>query len=155
MKVKFVQLNKTTEPWLKEGCRVYIDRLVRYISFEAKEVEAQTRSKDLQVIMEAEAKLVLGLLKPADYLILLDDKGEEFTSEKFAVWMNKKFVSAGGDIVFLTGGAYGFHQSLYDRSNARLSLSKLTFTHQMARLIFLEQLYRAMTILRNEPYHHS
>lgn len=134
---------------------MYIDRLGRYLSFESREVEAQVKSKDVQVIMEAEARLVLGLVKPADYLILLDDKGEEFTSEKFAVWMNKKFVSAGGDIVFLTGGAHGFHPSLYDRSNTKLSLSKFTFTHQMARLIFLEQLYRAMTILRNEPYHHA
>jgi 23S rRNA (pseudouridine1915-N3)-methyltransferase len=94
------------------------------------------------------------LLKPNDHLVIMDEKGKEYSSTGFSAFLQKCFNEVGGNLIFLIGGAYGFHDDIYARANAKISLSQMTFTHQMVRLIFAEQLYRAMTILRNEPYHH-
>ena len=95
------------------------------------------------------------IIKPADFVVLLDDKGIMLTSEEMAAWLNKKFSGLSADLIFIVGGPYGFSDNLKKRANEKISLSKMTFTHQMVRLIFLEQLYRSLTILKNEPYHHS
>lgn len=156
MKIKFIQLYRTEDSWLKTGLKLYSERLVRYISFENLELEVPAaKGKGREQAQLAEAERVLGQLKPSDYVVLLDENGKSFSSEEFAVWMNKKFIGITGDLIFVVGGAYGFHETLRQRSKESISLSSMTFTHQMVRLIFVEQLYRAMTILRNEPYHHS
>jgi 23S rRNA (pseudouridine1915-N3)-methyltransferase len=156
LKIKFIQIAKTDGAWLITGISVYTERLNRYISFESKEIEAiSVKGKTKEGILIAEADKIISMLKPTDYVVLLDETGQLFNSVDFAGWMNKKFTSVGGDIVFLVGGAYGFHQTIRNRAKESVALSQMTFTHQMVRLIFVEQLYRAMTILRNEPYHHS
>ena len=108
-----------------------------------------------EAMLAEEYKKVNQVLKKSDYIVLLDEGGKEFSSLKFSEWMNKKFVSVNSDLVFIVGGAFGFHPELKERASESISLSKMTFTHQMARLFFTEQLYRAMTILKNEPYHHQ
>ena len=156
MKVKFIQLYKTEDSWLKTGINLYSERLIRYISFESIVLEVPgAKGKGKEQVLLAEAEKVFSILKSTDYVVLLDEKGKNFDSEGFAFWMNKKFTGISGDLVFIIGGAYGFHESLYKRSKESIALSSMTFTHQMVRLIFIEQLYRAMTILKNEPYHHS
>lgn len=134
----------------------YTNRLKRYLTIDFAEVEISALSKKKpQDIVEEESAKILSMVKPGDYVVLLDEKGVSFSSEDFSKWLNKKFVSIQGDLFFVIGGAYGFHATLKDRANEKLALSEMTFTHQMVRVIFAEQLYRAMTILKNEPYHHS
>lgn len=156
MKVCFWAISRTDEAYLKEGMQQYIRRLGPYIPFEY--LELGTRGKKNQTAEQhkaAERDEILKLLKPNDHLVLLDEGGKEYTSVAFAEQMQKYFNEVHGSLVFLAGGPYGFHEDIYKRAQSKLSLSKMTYTHQMARLIFLEQLYRAMTILRNEPYHHE
>ena len=156
MKVRFIQLYRTEDSWLKTGINIYVERLSRYISFESRELEVITgkiKSKDQTRLIEAEK--VISQIRSSDYLVLLDENGKTFTSEGFAVWLNKKFTGISSDLIFVVGGAYGFHEMLKKRANESIALSQMTFTHQMVRLIFVEQMYRAMTILKNEPYHHS
>jgi 23S rRNA (pseudouridine1915-N3)-methyltransferase len=102
-----------------------------------------------------EGNMIMKTLQPSDYIVLLDDKGKQYSSVEFARFMEKKTHSVSKRLVFVIGGPYGFSSEIYDRANEKLSLSKLTFTHQMVRVVFAEQLYRAMTILNNEPYHHE
>ena len=104
---------------------------------------------------EREGELILKMLQPSDYLVLLDERGKEFRSVEFAQYIQDKMLSSCKRLCFLIGGPYGFSEAVYQRSNAKVSLSKMTFSHQMVRVIFLEQLYRAMTILKGEPYHHE
>ena len=110
---------------------------------------AEVRQKEL------EGEVILAKLQPSDMVILLDERGKEFTSREFAVWMEKQMASGRKRIVFVIGGPYGFSQSVYDRADGKVSMSKMTFNHEMIRLFFVEQMYRAMTILRGEPYHHD
>jgi 23S rRNA (pseudouridine1915-N3)-methyltransferase len=155
MKVAFWCISPTEEAYLKVGIEEYVKRLGNYLSFEYKEFNLKgkkTATPDQH--KTAEKDELLKLLKPNDHLVLLDEVGKQYTSENFADFLQKCFNNVSGNLVFLAGGAYGFHEELYARANAKLSLSAMTFTHQMVRLIFLEQLYRGMTILRNEPYHH-
>ena len=156
MKIRLIQTGKTSESWLKEGISVYQKRLQHYIVFESQELVTSTpgrMSTEKQLHLEGEK--LLSVVKPGDWLVLLDDKGITYTSNELAEWLNKKMVRLQGDLLFAVGGAYGFHETVLKRANEKMSLSPMTFTHQMVRLIFTEQLYRAMTILRNEPYHHS
>ena len=155
MKIELWSIGKTKENYLKEGEAEYEKRLRHYLSFQQRvlappKIGSNSSGSDFK---KAEANLILSYLSSDDYLILLDENGSLYTSESFAdqiqKWMNRGLKR----IIFLIGGAYGFDNLIYDRANAKVSLSKLTFTHQMVRLIFLEQLYRAMTILRNESYH--
>jgi len=156
LKVKLLQVGKTNGGWVKDGISEYLARLSNYIPFEVKDLEINSlkfKAKDL--LMLEESKKILGAIKPGDYVVLLDEGGKLYNSEDFAVWVNKKFAGISNDLVFVIGGAYGFHDDVKTRSNEKISMSPMTFTHQMIRLIFVEQLYRAMTILKNEPYHHS
>jgi 23S rRNA (pseudouridine1915-N3)-methyltransferase len=155
MKVAFWCIGKTDDRYIEEGFTVYKKRLANYINFEYKEIQP-SKGKTASPVQhqENERDHILKLLKPNDTLVLLDEKGKEFDSVGFSSFMQKMFNESNGSVIFLSGGAYGFHQDIYNRANQSLALSKMTFTHQMVRLIFIEQLYRALTILKGEPYHH-
>jgi 23S rRNA (pseudouridine1915-N3)-methyltransferase len=155
MKVKFLVVGKTTFDYLKVGEDIYQERLKHYCSFERIEVQDVKNPKNLpkEEIKRKEAISILAKLSANDFLVLLDEKGKEFGSEEFGNWIEKRQLLP-QNVVFLIGGAYGFDASLYDRMNLRLALSRMTFSHQMVRVIFLEQLYRAFTITKGEPYHH-
>ncbi len=155
MKVGFWCIGKTDDIYIKEGFDIYQKRLGNYLNFEYREIipSKNKKSGDSKNI-DNERDDIIKLLKSNDVLILLDGKGKEFDSVGFSVFLQKKFNESAGSIIFLSGGAYGFHEDIYKRSADSVSLSKMTFTHQMVRLIFAEQLYRAMTILKGEKYHH-
>jgi 23S rRNA (pseudouridine1915-N3)-methyltransferase len=156
MKVRLLTVNKTDKGWVKEGADEFVSRLKKYLQFEMKDLEvSRTAAKSKQKSLEEESLKILGQLKPGDFLVLLDEKGKQFTSVGFSVWLNKKFVGINGDLVFVVGGPFGFGESVRARADEIISLSEMTFTHQMVRVFFIEQLYRAMTILKNEPYHHE
>ena len=156
MRVSLLTVGKTDIKWVSEGLEVYSSRLLHYLPFEVREIpelkNVSALSKDQ--IKTAEGKLILKALKDSDELILLDERGKEFRSVEFADWLQRKF-QQGRDLVFVIGGAYGFSREVYDRANGMISLSKMTFSHQMVRTIFVEQLYRALTILKGESYHHE
>jgi 23S rRNA (pseudouridine1915-N3)-methyltransferase len=156
MKIKLLFINQTQAGWIGDGLEEYVGRLKRYLPLEIREVNSPMRSgKSKDNVVKEEGEKVLSLLKSTDKLVLLDESGAEMNSVQLSVWLNKKMVAMNGDLVMLVGGAYGFSDEIVDRALEKISLSKLTFTHQMVRIILVEQLYRAMTILRNEPYHHS
>jgi 23S rRNA (pseudouridine1915-N3)-methyltransferase len=155
MKVTLWQIGKTAFPYLEEGMGIYESRLKRYLPFQ---VETLPDVKNAQKLSGAQLKtkegeLILARLKPDDHLVLLDERGKMYASREWAKVWEGELMKPHKRIIFLIGGAYGFSEKVYERANAKLSLSKMTFSHQMIRLFFLEQLYRAMTILRNEPYH--
>ena len=157
MKILLLVIGKTDEDYLVTGIKKYVGRLGHYVSFEMKELpdirNRKTLSEDQQ--KKAESFLLLQQLQPADQVILLDERGKNYTSVEFAESIEKGMASGAKRMVFIIGGPYGFDKEVYDRANAMMSLSPMTFSHQMVRLIFLEQLYRAFTILKGEPYHHS
>ena len=143
--------------WVCEGLGVYTSRLKHYITFdlveipELKNVSALSRDQ----IKSREGELILKALKPSDEVILLDEHGKEYRSVEFAAELERKLSRGGRDIVYVIGGAYGFSDDVYARADGKLSLSKMTYSHQLVRTIFAEQLYRAFTIMRGEPYHHE
>ncbi len=157
MKITLLTVGKTDRKWVKEGLEVYTSRLKHYIPFsineiaELKNVSALSREQ----IKAREGELILKNLKPNDCVILLDERGKEFSSLEWARNMEERLSRSNKDIVFVIGGAYGFSDEVYARSDGKISLSKMTFSHQMVRVIFVEQLYRAFTIMRGEPYHHE
>ncbi len=140
--------------FINEGIQLYLKRLQHYLPIAYEELKDLKVQGNFEAQRKAENDLMLKQLKPTDFVVLLDEKGKDFTSVKFAEWIQQMINKNPRTIVFVIGGAYGFDQTIRDRANAILTLSKMTFTHEMARLIFSEQLYRAMTILRNESYHH-
>jgi 23S rRNA (pseudouridine1915-N3)-methyltransferase len=156
MKVKLLVVGKTAFDYLKVGEEIYQDRLKHYCSFERIEVQDVKNPKNFskEEIKRKEAISILSKLSPNDFLILMDENGKEFSSVEFANWIEKRNLLP-QNIIFVIGGAYGFDESIYERMNMKLALSKMTFSHQMVRLIFLEQLYRAFTITKGEPYHHE
>ena len=157
MKILLLAIGKTDEDYLITGIKKYVGRLGHYVSFEMKEIpdirNRKTLSEDQQ--KKAESFLLLQQLQPGDHVVLLDENGTHYTSVAFAENLEKLMASGAKRIVFVIGGPYGFAQEVYDKANAKLSLSPMTFSHQMVRLIFVEQLYRAFTILKGEPYHHN
>ena len=134
----------------------YENRLSHYCRFEVStlQIKKNKASKSVENTIEEEGKLILNELDKASYLFLLDEKGKDFTSISFSEEIQKQLLSGKREIVFCIGGAFGFSNSVYERANSLIALSKMTFTHQMVRLIFIEQLYRAFTILKGEKYHH-
>lgn len=157
MKIKVICIGKTGKSFLIEGEKEYLKRLGHYIPFEKIEIPDIKNAKSLQVnqIKSAEGKEFLSKIETTDDVFLLDEKGKELTSENFADFLQKKFNSGGKNLVFVIGGAYGFSDKIYARANGKIALSKMTFSHQMIRMILFEQIYRALTILKGEPYHHS
>ncbi len=155
MKICFWVIGKTNEKYLEEGIRIYEKRLHHYLPFTMDIIPDVKSGGPLAAAMvkEKEGNLILAKLKPEDYLILLDEQGKSYDSVGFARYMEKNLHLPARRIIFLVGGAYGFSPEVYGRANDKLALSAMTFSHQMIRLFFCEQLYRAMTILRHEPYH--
>lgn len=156
MKVEVWAIGKTSEPYLDTGIGIFEKRLKNYLPFTWVLLpNARLKSTDGNLLKQEEGKMVLAKLGPDDYLVLLDERGQQHSSVELARWIEQRLSAPGRRLVFLIGGAFGFSQEVYARANAQISLSRLTFSHQMVRLFFLEQLYRAMTILRNEPYHNE
>lgn len=157
MKIELWCIGKTSEPYLSEGIDIYKKRISRYLPFEIKIIpDVKTTAKNDPVsIMLQEANIITKALTKDDFLILLDEHGAEFSSVKFSEKLNKLLQLPYKRIVFLVGGAWGIHESLKEKSGMMVSLSKMTFSHQMIRLFFTEQLYRAFSILNNEPYHNE
>lgn len=157
MKITLITVGKTDVKWVKEGLELYAGRLSHYIQFTINEIPELKNASALsrEQIKEKEGELILGLIRPADDVILLDEHGKEFRSMEFASYIQNKMACSGRNIAFVIGGAYGFSQKVYDRADSKMSLSKMTFSHQMVRTIFAEQLYRAFTIIKGEPYHHE
>ena len=157
MKVKLVAIGKTEETWLINGMKEYENRITRYLSLEVVEIPGLKNASHLGKAdwKAKEAAKILPVFTNSDIIILLDGKGKEMTSVEFSSFLNQKFSSGSKNLVFVIGGPYGFDESVKKKAHFRLSLSQMTFSHQMVRLFFLEQLYRALTILRNEAYHHE
>jgi len=156
MKITLLVVGKTTDSRLQSLIDDYAQRLTHYVPFEIQVIPELRNVKSLSEnqIKEQEGIEILRKITPSMDVILLDEHGVERRSIEFADWLQKK-MSAGRDLLFIIGGAYGFSPAVYERANGKLSLSKMTFSHQMIRLLFVEQAYRAMTILRGEPYHHE
>ena len=157
MKIVLLAIGKLDEDYYVQATNVYVNRLKHYIPFE---VEIIPDIKNVKNLSEKEQKIlegnsILKTLQSTDHVVLLDDKGKQHSSVEFAHFLEKKMVSVPKRLVFIVGGPYGFSDEVYQRANEKLSLSRMTFTHQMVRLVFVEQLYRGMTILNNEPYHHQ
>jgi 23S rRNA (pseudouridine1915-N3)-methyltransferase len=152
MQIELWWMEKTQDAYLTEGIEIFRKRISRYGRFDIREISMPRKSRH---IPDAESQMVMSKLDKSDYLILLDERGKTMSSVGFSNMLNRFMIQSRKRIIFLIGGAHGFDQSLYDRANEQMSLSKMTFSHQMIRLLFLEQLYRAFTILNNEPYHNE
>lgn len=157
MKILLIVVGKTDQKWLTEGISQYVERLTHFCQFEMQVIPdiRNTKNMDQNVQKQREGELILNLLQPSDDVWLLDDKGREMTSAETARWLEKRMSQSTKRLVFIIGGPYGFSPDVYNRVPGRLSLSKMTFSHQMVRLTFVEQLYRAFAILNNLPYHHE
>ncbi len=156
MQITLLAIGQTDDKRLESLTDVYIKRLSHYIKFELAIIPDIKNSKNLTQTQQKqkEGELILAKLQPSDTLIMLDEKGKQYSSIEFSQVLQKQMNSGIKRIVFAIGGPYGFSEAVYHRANNKLSLSKMTFSHQMVRLFFIEQLYRAFTILKNEPYHH-
>ena len=157
MRILLLAIGKTDEDYLVTGIKKYVGRIGHYAPFEMKEIPDPRNRKALSEEQQkkAESFLLLQQLQPSDHVVLLDENGKQFTSVNFAESLEKQMASGTKRLVFIIGGPYGFAQEVYDHANVKMSLSPMTFSHQMVRLIFVEQLYRAFTILKGEPYHHQ
>ena len=157
MKISLITVGKTDVKWVREGLDLYVSRLSHYVPFTLDEIPELKNAASLSrsQVKEKEGELVLRRIKDADEVILLDERGREMRSVELAAFLEGKISRGGRDLVFVIGGAYGFSDRVYGRADAKLSLSRMTFSHQMVRTIFAEQLYRAFTIIKGEPYHHE
>lgn len=157
MKVQFIVIGRTVEKHLTAMINEYVDRVKHYIPFELEVIPELKNTKSLtpELQKEKEGELLQKQLREGDWVVLLDEGGKEFRSIEFAAYLKKKHTQAARRLVFIVGGPYGFSPAIYALAKEKVSLSKMTFSHQMVRLFFVEQLYRAMTILRGEPYHHE
>lgn len=157
MKITLLTVGKTDKDWVRQGMDIYVSRLKHYIPFSVVEIpelkNVSSLSKDQ--IKTREGELILKNIRPTDDMILLDERGKEYTSVELAKVIQDKISYAGKDMVYVIGGAYGFSEEVYRRADSKISLSRMTFSHQMVRAIFVEQIYRAFTIMRGEPYHHE
>ena len=157
MKIVLLQTGKTTERYIAEGMEIFSARIKKYTRFEILTVPDVKNSRSMTVFeqKDKEGKKILRSVTKDDYLVLLDERGKEFRTFELAEWLEKRLMLPGKRIVFIIGGPWGFSEEVYNMAAYRLSLSKMTFPHQLVRLLFAEQLYRAFTILKGEPYHHE
>ncbi len=157
MKITLAVIGKTEVGFVRQGIDEYVKRLQHYVSFNIQYIGdiKGTRNMSEEQQKVAEGRQLLASLEPSDYIVLLDEHGTERTSMDYSQWLQRRMASGCKRLVFVVGGPYGFSKEVYDRSNEMISLSKMTFPHELVRLIFVEQLYRAFTILRHEPYHHE
>ena len=156
MKVTLVLTGKTEDDYIQKGFTMFEQRLKHYIPFECVVIPALKNTKALSIEQQKqkEGELLLKDVQVSDRLVLLDEKGKEYTSIEFSSYLQQQMNTGIKNLIFVIGGPYGFSEEVYKRANAKIALSKMTFSHQMVRLFFVEQIYRAMTILKNEPYHH-
>ena len=157
MNIKLIVVAKTDEKYLQEGIDIYVKRLKHYVNFELIVIPALKDQKNASAeeVKEREAAMILKHLEKVDATVLLDEHGKEHTSMGFSKYLQKHMNSGLRTLAFVVGGAFGFSPKVYDKANDKLSLSQMTFSHQMIRLFFVEQLYRAFTILNHEPYHNE
>lgn len=157
MKIQLMVIGKTGATYLAGGIDDYVRRVCRYVPFELKVLPDVKASRGMTTDRqkELEGASMLAAMQPGDYVVLLDERGKELTSRELAVFIDRKMSSLPKNLLFVIGGPYGFSRAVYERANEMLSLSRMTFSHEMARLFMVEQIYRAMTILRGEPYHHD
>ena len=157
MKIILLTVGKTTSGYLSQGIEEYSRRIAHYADFSVRCLSdaRNTRNMTQQQQRQAEGRLILAALEKSDYVVLLDEHGKMPTSVDFAQWLQRRMASGLKRLVLLVGGPYGFSEEVRQRANEQLSLSKMTFPHELVRLIFVEQLYRAFTILNHEPYHHE
>ena len=157
MKVALILVGKTVNKHFVELIDEYAGRVKHYIGFDIVTIPELKNTKNLSTDQQKqqEGELILKQLQAGDHVVLLDEHGKELRSVEFSAYMEQKMQTVNKRLVFVIGGPYGFSPEVYGRANEKLSLSKMTFSHQMVRLIFVEQLYRAMTIMRGEPYHHE
>ncbi|MCI6079409.1 MAG: 23S rRNA (pseudouridine(1915)-N(3))-methyltransferase RlmH [Bacteroidales bacterium] len=157
MKIELAVIGKTSIGYLKQGIDEYIKRLKHYVPFEIKYIDDIKNTKNISEDQQkrTEGAKILSLLDKSDFVVLLDEHGKEYTSMQYSSYIQKRMLSGVKKVVFVIGGPYGFSQEVYDRANDKISFSKMTFNHEMIRLIFTEQLYRAYTIINHEPYHHE
>ncbi|MFN8210148.1 MAG: 23S rRNA (pseudouridine(1915)-N(3))-methyltransferase RlmH [Bacteroidales bacterium] len=157
MKVSLIQTGKTGEKYLSDGVAEYTARIKKYIAFDIITIPDLRNTKSMPVEEQKlrEGRQVIQSLSADDLVILLDDKGKEYTTMGFATQLEKTFHMSKKRVVFVIGGPWGFSQELYSRADMKISLSKLTFSHQLVRLLFVEQLYRALTVIKGDPYHHE
>lgn len=157
MEIALITVGKTTTDYIQKGIDEYCKRLRRYVTFSIKTLPDVKNSRKMSEEQQktAESSTILSELSSSDYVVLLDEKGEMLTSRQFSDFLQKGMLGGKKRIAFVVGGPYGFSEETYARADAKLSFSRMTFSHEMIRLFFVEQLYRANTILRNEPYHHD
>ncbi len=157
MKILLVAIGKTDEEWLEKGMKKYLERIVHYVPFELKVLPdiKQRKSLSFEQQKQMEGRQILELLQAGDELMLLDEKGKQHSSREFSALLDRKMLNGPKRLVMVIGGPYGFSEEVYARAQALFALSVMTFSHQMVRLIILEQLYRALSISRGEPYHHD
>jgi 23S rRNA (pseudouridine1915-N3)-methyltransferase len=156
MRITLIESGKTRDAFIREGVELYRSRMSRYVPFRIETLPdlKNSRNMTMKEVMEKEGQVLLKRLKPGNYVILLDERGQQFDSISFAEYLNS-LEGTVNQLDFVIGGPFGFSEEVYKRADALLSLSRLTFSHQLVRVIFMEQLYRAFTILKGEPYHHA
>lgn len=157
MEICILSVGKISSSWIQEGLKLYEGRIGRYIKFTPLIIPDIKNAKNLskEILKEEEGKAILNQLNPSDYVVLMDEKGKENSSREFSEWVQRQMNSGLKRLVFVIGGPFGFSESVYLKGNYKLALSKMTFTHEMAKLLLTEQVYRCMTILKGEPYHHD
>lgn len=157
MNIKLIVVGKSEEKYLREAVEIYLKRLTHYINFEIVVLPDVKNAKNMSVaeLKDKEAELILKHSAKADKVVLLDEKGIEYSSVEFSKYLTKQMNASVKTLAFVVGGAFGFSEKVYSQANEKLSISKMTFSHQMIRLLFVEQLYRAFTIIKGEPYHNE
>ena len=157
MKITLTVIGKTEVGYVRQGIDEYVKRLQHYVQFDICYISDVKGTRNMSEAQQkvAEGRALLASLESSDHVVLLDEHGTERTSMDFSQWLQRRMASGSKRLVLVVGGPYGFSQEVYDRANEKVSLSKMTFPHELVRLIFVEQLYRAFTILRHEPYHHE
>lgn len=157
MNIKLITVGKTDATYVKEGIGVYEKRIKRYINFDIQVIPDLKKSKKRsnEVQKDQEGELILNAVQAGDFLVLLDEKGKELKSTQFSDYIQKRMNTGIKQLIFVIGGPYGFSDDVKKRSDFKISLSQMTFSHQLVRILFAEQLYRAFTILKGEPYHHD
>ena len=157
MKITLAVIGKTEVGFVRQGIEEYVKRLQHYVQFNIQYIGDIRNTRNLSEAQQktAEGRSLLASLESSDYVVLLDEHGAERPSMEYSQWLQRRMASGSKRLVFVVGGPYGFSPEVYDRANEKISLSKMTFPHELVRLVFVEQLYRAFTILRHEPYHHE
>lgn len=154
MKISVIAVGKTATSYMSDALSAYLKRLSHYVETMLTEIPDVRGQRTPEAQKTAEGEAILRALRPGDAVVLLDERGREMTSVEFSAMLSKRMASGLKRLVFVIGGPYGFSREVYDRADMMLALSRMTFTHEMVRLFFVEQIYRAMTIMRGEPYHH-